>query len=140
MQYVTIPKDISSVKKKFMFGMTKRQVFCFGGAFLIGVPAYLFFKFYLKAPSALAMLIMAVLTAPLIAFGIYYVNGIYLDELLKYMVHFFRSPRIRTYQSTNYYQQMMDAIEYQKCAKAIERATGRSIHEKRKAKRKKKII
>ena len=38
MAYVTIPKDLSKVQSKILFGLTKRQVICFGAAALVGVP------------------------------------------------------------------------------------------------------
>ena len=40
MAYVTIPKDLSKVQSKVLFGLTKRQVICFGAAAIIG--AFLF--------------------------------------------------------------------------------------------------
>ena len=40
MAYVSIPKDLSRVKSKFLFNLTKRQVVCFGLGALIGVPAF----------------------------------------------------------------------------------------------------
>ena len=48
MAYVTVPKDLTKVKSKVVFGLTKRQLICFGGALLVGVP--LFF-IYLGAAS-----------------------------------------------------------------------------------------
>ena len=42
MAYVTIPKDLSKVQSKVLFGLTKRQVICFGAAAIIGVPLFLF--------------------------------------------------------------------------------------------------
>ena len=41
MAYVTIPKDLTKVKSKVLFGLTKRQLICFGAAALIGVPLFL---------------------------------------------------------------------------------------------------
>ena len=38
MAYVSIPKDLSRVKSKFLFNLTKRQVVCFGLGALTGVP------------------------------------------------------------------------------------------------------
>ena len=38
MAYVTIPKDLSRIQSKVLFGLTKRQVICFGAAALAGVP------------------------------------------------------------------------------------------------------
>ena len=37
MAYVTVPKDLTHVKSKVLFGLTKRQLVCFGGALLTGV-------------------------------------------------------------------------------------------------------
>ena len=42
MAYVTVPKDLTKVKSKVMFGLTKRQLVCFGAAALIGGAAFLF--------------------------------------------------------------------------------------------------
>ena len=40
MAYVTIPKDLSRVQSKVLFGLTKRQEVCFGAAAVIGVPLF----------------------------------------------------------------------------------------------------
>jgi len=40
--YVTIPKDLTKVKSKVLFGLTKRQLICFTPAVLIGVPLAVF--------------------------------------------------------------------------------------------------
>ena len=40
MAYVTIPKDLSRIQSKVLFGLTKRQVICFGAAAVIGVPLF----------------------------------------------------------------------------------------------------
>ena len=44
MAYVTIPKDLSKVQSKVLFGLTKRQVICFGAAAIIGVPLFFLTK------------------------------------------------------------------------------------------------
>ena len=41
MAYVPVPKDLNAVKTKVMFNLTKRQILCFGGGALIGVPLFL---------------------------------------------------------------------------------------------------
>jgi len=33
MAYVTVPKDLTHVKSKVLFGLTKRQLVCFGTIF-----------------------------------------------------------------------------------------------------------
>ena len=40
MAYVTVPKDLTHVKSKVLFGLTKRQLVCFGGALFTGGPLY----------------------------------------------------------------------------------------------------
>ena len=47
MAYVKVPKDLTKVKSKVMFGLTKRQLVCFGTAALIGVPLF----FLLRKPA-----------------------------------------------------------------------------------------
>lgn len=42
MAYVSVPKDLTHVKSKMLFGLTKRQVVCFGAALLMGLPLFLF--------------------------------------------------------------------------------------------------
>ena len=42
MAYVTVPKDLTHVKSKVLFGLTKRQLVCFGGALLTGGTALFF--------------------------------------------------------------------------------------------------
>ena len=50
--YVTIPKDLSRVQSKVLFGLTKRQVICFGAAALIGVPLFFLAKGALGTTTA----------------------------------------------------------------------------------------
>lgn len=39
--YVPIPKDLTKVRQKLILNLTKRQVICFSGGALIGVPLFL---------------------------------------------------------------------------------------------------
>ena len=48
MAYVTVPKDLTHVKSKVLFGLTKRQLVCFGGALLTGGPLYFLTRDYLS--------------------------------------------------------------------------------------------
>lgn len=60
MAYVPVPKDLTRVKTKVMFNLTKRQLVCFSGGALLGVPLF----FLLKGPagtSTAAMCMMAVM-------------------------------------------------------------------------------
>ena len=62
MAYVTIPKDLTKVKSKVLFGLTKRQLICFGAAALIGVP--LFFLLRRTASNSAAAFCMIIVMLP----------------------------------------------------------------------------
>ena len=40
MAYVPVPKDLTQVKSRFLFGLTRRQVLFFGLGALTGVPFF----------------------------------------------------------------------------------------------------
>ena len=44
MAYVSVPKDLNAVKTKVLLNLTKRQLICFGGGSLIGVPLFFILK------------------------------------------------------------------------------------------------
>ena len=44
MAYVSIPKDLNTVKTKVLFNLTKRQLVCFGCGAAIGVPLFFLTK------------------------------------------------------------------------------------------------
>ena len=73
MAYVTIPKDLTKVKSKVMFGLTKRQLICFGAAALIGVP--LFFLLKSTISSSAATLCMIVVMLPFFLLAMYERHG-----------------------------------------------------------------
>ena len=40
MPYVNVPNDLSKIKTKIAFNLTRRQLICFGGAAAVGIPVY----------------------------------------------------------------------------------------------------
>ena len=40
MAYVNVPKDLTKVKSKVLFNLTKRQLICFGIGAAIGIPLF----------------------------------------------------------------------------------------------------
>ena len=64
MAYVPVPKDLSKVKTKVAFDLTKRQILCFSVALLIGLP--LFFLLKDSAGTSLAAMVMIVVMLSLI--------------------------------------------------------------------------
>jgi len=43
---VPVPKDLSGIKTKVALNLTRRQIICFSGAALVGVPLYFLTKGY----------------------------------------------------------------------------------------------
>ena len=60
--YVTIPKDLSRIQSKVLFGLTKRQVICFGAAALVGVPLFFLAKSSLGTTTAALCMILVILS------------------------------------------------------------------------------
>jgi hypothetical protein len=102
MAYVSIPKDLTAVKTKFILGLTKRQAVCFGGAALTGVPLYFLLRGFM--PLNLAALLMVIVMVPWFLFAMYEKNGQPLEKYLRYMVAVkYVKPQKRLYQTNNFY-------------------------------------
>ena len=67
MAYVTVPKDLSKIKTKVAFNLTKRQIVCLGAALLVGLP--LFFLLKGSAGTTLAAMAMIVVMLPCFLFA-----------------------------------------------------------------------
>ena len=52
MAYVTVPKDLTKVKSKVLFGLTRRQLVCFGAAALVGVPLFFLLRKSVNSSTA----------------------------------------------------------------------------------------
>ena len=59
MAYVPVPKDLTKVKSKVLFNLTKRQLICFGGGALIGVPLFFLLRGSLGASPAAILMVLA---------------------------------------------------------------------------------
>ncbi len=102
MAYVTIPKDLTKVKSKVLFGLTKRQLICFGAAALIGVP--LFFLLKTAVSSSAATLCMIVVMLPFFLLAMYERHGQPLEVIAGQMIQtMFIRPKERPYQTNNFY-------------------------------------
>jgi len=102
MAYVPVPKDLSKIKTKVLFNLTKRQLICFGGGALIGVPAF----FLCKAPLGVstAALVMVIAMLPFFLLAMYEKNGQPAEKVFRNIFHvmFFR-PKKRPYKTNNFY-------------------------------------
>lgn len=102
MAYVPVPKDLTKIKTKVMFNLTKRQLVCFGLGALIGVPAFFLLKPHINL--TVAALIMIVIMLPFFMFAMYERNGMPFEQVLKNIIEVrFRRPAARPYQTNNFY-------------------------------------
>ena len=103
MAYVNVPKDLTKIKSKVLFNLTKRQRICFGLAALMGVP--LFFLLKGGIGTTAAAMVMIVVMLPGFLFGVYEKNGQPLEVILTHFIQAnFIRPKIRIYQTDNYYE------------------------------------
>ena len=97
-----MPRDFSKVKSKVAFNLTARQLICFGAAALIGVP--LFFVLRDSGGNTAATLGMMAVMLPAFFLGMYEKNGQPAEKLLRYYLQArFVRPKVRPYQTRNYY-------------------------------------
>ncbi|MBY9077760.1 PrgI family protein [Paenibacillus sp. HN-1] len=102
MAYVSVPNDLSKIKTKLAFNLTKRQLICFGAAAGIGVPAYLFTHTAIGNTGAMFLMIDFML--PCFFFAMYERDGLPFEKVVRNIVRSkFLWPRTRPYQTQNFY-------------------------------------
>lgn len=107
MPYVNVPNDLSKIKTKMAFNLTKRQLLCFGGAALIGVPSYLFLRPVIGNSFALFLMIAFMLPAFLLA--MYEKDGLPFEKVVRNFVRArFLWPGVRPYKTENFYGVLSD--------------------------------
>lgn len=119
--YVSVPRDLTRVKSKIIFGLTKRQLICFGAAAVIGVPTYFLLR---KLDTTLAMLAMIVIMMPLFMLAMYEKNGQPFEMVVKNILRQqFLRPQVRPYRTNNVYARQMQRLKERK----EENTNGRTI-------------
>ena len=102
MAYVPVPKDLSKIKTKLAFNLTKRQLICFSAAASVGLPTYLLTRGALG--NSAAMLLMIGLMLPFFFFAMYEKDGLPLEKVLKNIIRTcVLYPRVRAYKTENFY-------------------------------------
>ncbi|HEK4595971.1 TPA: PrgI family protein [Clostridioides difficile] len=118
MAYVSVPKDLTKIKSKVMFNLTKRQIVCFGAAVLIGLP--LFFLLKDTAGTTAAALCMVLVMLPLFLFAMYEKHGQPLEVILRQFIEVkFIRPKERPYQTNNFYDVVTRQRKLEKEVQAI---------------------
>ena len=127
--YITVPRDLTKVKSKVMFNLTKRQLFCFGMAALIGVPSFFLVKSL--AETSVASICMMVIMMPFFFFAMYERNGRHLEVILRHFIEAtFVRPKRRPYKTNNFYS----ALEREREAERAIREIVKRSRERRKNK------
>ena len=100
--YVTVPKDLTKVKTKVLFGLTRRQLICFGTAAIIGIPLFFLTRKHIGSSAATACMILVML--PLFLLAMYERHGQPLEVILRQIIECaVIRPKERPYQTNNYY-------------------------------------
>ena len=102
MAYVPVPKDLSKIKTKVLFNLTRRQLVCFTGGALLGVPLFFLLRDQIGVSSASMVMILVMVPAFLLA--MYEKNGQPLEKLLRNIANvLFLRPKQRPYKTNNFY-------------------------------------
>ena len=102
MAYVPVPKDLSKVKTKVAFNLTKRQIICFAVALILGLP--LFFLLKDSAGTSLASMVMIAVMLPCFLLAMYEKHGQPLEVVIRNIIQTrFLSPKERPYRTENLY-------------------------------------
>ena len=118
MAYVPVPKDLSKVKTKVAFNLTKRQIVCFAAALLIGLP--LLFLLKGSAGTNLAAMAMIVVMLPCFLLAMYEKHGQPLEVVVRNVVQTkFTRPKERPYRTENLYAVLEKQRKLEKEVSAI---------------------
>ena len=102
MAYLSVPKDLSTVKTKVVLNLTKRQLICFSAALTVGLPVFFLTKGSVGTSASSLLMIFSML--PLFMFAIYEKHGQPLEVILKHYIEVrFLTPKQRPYKTDNFY-------------------------------------
>ena len=127
--YISVPRDLTKVKSKVMFNLTKRQLICFSVAALLGVPSFFLIKQI--ASTSTAAIGMMVIMMPFFFLAMYEKNGQHLEAILGHLIEaVFIRPKQRPYKTDNYYAALMRQAQAEKEVDRIVRISEEAISQK----------
>ena len=141
MAYVPVPKDLSTVKTKVMFNLTKRQLICFGSGAAVAVPLFFLCKTFMSTTVAAILMILVLL--PFMLMAMYEKNGQPLEKIVRNIVQVcFLRPKQRPYKTNNFYallerQENLDKEVYRIVRKTKAHESGKETNRSRHRKSKK---
>ena len=120
---VQVPKDLSGIKTKVALNLTKRQIICFSGAAVAGIPLYFLTK-GLIGTSAASLLMMGAML-PFFFFAMYEKNGFPAEKILYFMIRQkFLTPGIRPDKSENIYRRLEETERIKEEVRKLEEKAG----------------
>lgn len=129
---VSIPKDLTAVKTKVMFNLTKRQLVCFGSGVLISVPLFFLLKGPANLSSSGASMCMVLVMLPFFLLAVYEKNGLPLEKIIRNIVRvLFLRPKQRPYQTNNFYAAVMRQSQLDMEVRQIAKIHSKSVPQKR---------
>jgi len=102
MAFVPVPKDLSRVKTKVAFNLTKRQIICFAAAGVVGIPVYFLTKGAIG--NSAAVIVMIVMMLPLFFLAMYEKDGQPAEIVIRNFIRTKVWPGTRPYVTENLYK------------------------------------
>ena len=116
---VPVPKDLSGIKTKVALNLTKRQIICFSGAAIAGIPLYFLTKDVIGTQGAAFIMVGVML--PFFFLAMYTKDGFPAEKILYFMIRQkFLTPGIRPYRSENLYKQLEEREKLRKEVRYLE--------------------
>lgn len=107
MAFVSVPKDLTKVKTKIVFNLTKRQLICVGIAAVMGIPFYFATRGVLGTSNAATGMVLLML--PALFFALYEKDGMSLERVLLNIIRVkFLNQGIRLYETENLYSALTE--------------------------------
>lgn len=126
---VSVPKDLSGIKTKVALNLTKRQLICFSGAALTGIPVYFLTKGVIGTQGAAFLMVGAMV--PFFILAMYTRDGFPAEKILYFMIRQkFLTPGIRPYQSENLFQKLEEQEKIRREVHYLEEKAKGIVHEK----------
>lgn len=118
MPYVQVPKDLTKIKTKVAFNLTKRQLICFSVAAATAVPVYFLTRDSIGNMGAMLLLIVVAMPSFLVA--MYEKNGQPFEKVVRTVIKSrFIRPMIRPYKTENLYEYAEKQYDLEKEVKRI---------------------
>ena len=116
---VPVPKDLSGIKTKVALNLTKRQIICFSGAAIAGIPLYFLTKDVIGTQGAAFIMVGVML--PFFFLAMYTKDGFPAEKMLYFMIRQkFLTQGIRPYKSENLYKQLEEREKIRKEVRYLE--------------------